>query len=75
LEARLLVFFDAGHTGVRYRYATDPKRVVLASAGIGGRLTFAPNFSLTADYGWQLTDLPYPVEERSRGHIKATLAF
>jgi tetratricopeptide (TPR) repeat protein len=46
-----------------------------ALEAIGLRLNFANNFSLTADYGWQLSELPYPVEDRSRGHIKATLAF
>jgi hemolysin activation/secretion protein len=75
LDARFLLFFDAAHTGVRHRYPSDYKRSALASQGIGLRLNFANNFSLTADYGWQLSELPYPVEDRSRGHIKATLAF
>jgi hemolysin activation/secretion protein len=75
LDARFLVFFDAAHTGVRHHYASDFPRVSLASQGIGLRLNFANNFSLTADYGWQLRNLPYNVEDKSRSHIKATLAF
>jgi hemolysin activation/secretion protein len=75
LETRFLLFFDAAHTGVRHRFASDPKRAALASQGIGLRMNLANNFSLMADYGWQLSELPYPVEDRSRAHIKATLAF
>jgi hemolysin activation/secretion protein len=75
LEARFLLFFDAAHTGVRHRYPSDFKRAALASQGIGLRLNLANNFSLSADYGWQLTELPYEVEDTSRGHIRATFAF
>ena len=75
LEARFAVFFDAAHTGVRHRYPSDYPRASLASQGVGVRMGLANNFSLTADYGWQLNDLPYEVEDTSRAHIKATLAF
>jgi hemolysin activation/secretion protein len=75
LETRFALFFDLAHTGVRHRYPSDFKRAALASQGIGIRMNFAHNFALSADYGWQLTELPYEVEDRSRGHIKATLAF
>ena len=74
-EARLLGFVEAGDTAVRYAYPSDPVRVWLASAGVGLRATFAHHFTLTADYGWQLRDLPYPVEAKSRGHIRATIAY
>jgi hemolysin activation/secretion protein len=75
LSVRFLLFFDAAHTGVRHRYPSDFKRVSLASQGIGVRLGFSNNFSLTADYGWQLRELPYENQDKSRGHIKATFAF
>jgi hemolysin activation/secretion protein len=75
LEARFLAFFDAAHTSVRHAFPGDQKRTALASQGIGLRMSYSNNFSLSADYGWQLTDLPYQVDERSRSHIKATLAF
>jgi hemolysin activation/secretion protein len=76
LETRPLVFFDMGNTGVHEKFATDPKHVPLASAGVGLRMSLATNFSLSADYGWQITYLPFKTEEKPhRGHIKATLAF
>ncbi len=75
LELRPLGFFDAGDTSVRHKFATDGTRVALASAGVGIRASLAQNFSFTADYGWQLTYLPYSNPERSRAHLKATLAF
>ncbi|MGH7943459.1 MAG: ShlB/FhaC/HecB family hemolysin secretion/activation protein [Opitutaceae bacterium] len=75
LETRFLVFFDIGDTAVRHRFASDGRHSTLASTGVGMRMSLATNFSLTADYGWQLTELPYPVEEHSRGHIKVTFAY
>lgn len=75
LETRFLAFFDAGHTGLRHRYPIDFKRTPLFSQGLGVRMNLANNFSLTADYGWQLSRLPYQVEDKSRAHIKATLAY
>jgi hemolysin activation/secretion protein len=60
---------------VRHKYPTDFKRKGLSSAGVGVRMSLGNNFSLTGDYGWQLSDLPYQVENKSRLHLKATLAF
>ena len=71
----MLGFFDAGNTAVRHKFAIDPKRVALAGAGLGLRLTLGGNFSLNADYGWQITQLPYATPEHSRGHLRAMLAF
>lgn len=75
LEIRALGFFDAGHTAVRQKFLTDSKRVAIASSGVGLRVNLAQNFAFTADYGWQLTDLPYVPAERSRGHLKVSLAY
>lgn len=76
LETRFLVFADAGDTQVRHKYrAVDPKRVFLAGAGVGVRMSVGTNFSLSADYGWQLQNLPYPVDEHARGHLKVSLAY
>jgi hemolysin activation/secretion protein len=74
-EARLLAFAEAGDTAARYSYPADPVRVWLASAGVGVRANLAHHFSLIADYGWQLRELPYPVDAKSRGHIRVTLAY
>jgi len=75
LETRFLAFFDAGNTAARHRYPSDPHRVALMSAGVGVRMSLSTNFSLNADYGWQISHLPTPVEDHSRGHVRATLAF
>jgi hemolysin activation/secretion protein len=74
LESRGLLFLDMANTGVRHPYPA-PKRTPLAGGGIGVRMSLATNFSLTADYGWQITRLPYEVEDHSRAHLRATLAF
>ena len=75
LEIRPLGFVDAGKTAVYKKYSGDAKRVALAGAGIGLRASLATNFSFTADYGWQITDLPVKPAARSNAHLKATLAF
>ena len=75
LETRFLVFYDAANSQAKQRFEFDPKRKPLASTGVGMRMSLATNFSLVADYGWQLTHLPYEVEEHSRGHIKVTFAY
>jgi hemolysin activation/secretion protein len=61
---------------VRHPY-NEPPRAPLAGAGIGLRMNLANNFSLTADYGWQISHLPaaYQVDRSSRAHLRATLAF
>jgi hemolysin activation/secretion protein len=74
LDTRPLLFLDMGKVSAHQTFATDPKRVTLASSGIGVRMSLATNFSLSADYGWQITYLPYSLY-KSRGHIRATLAF
>jgi hemolysin activation/secretion protein len=75
LETRFLVFYDAANSEAKQRFDTDPKRKPLASTGVGVRMSLATNFSLAADYGWQLSHLPYEVEEHSRGHVKVTFAY
>ena len=75
LGTRLLAFFDAGDTSMRRKFGSDSPRVALASTGVGVRMNLASNFSLNADYGWQLSRLPYAVEERSRLHLRASLSF
>jgi hemolysin activation/secretion protein len=75
LETRFVGFFDTARVRVHERTNIDPPVSSLASAGLGVRMNIAGNFSLTADYGWQLSYLPYHVDKPRRGHIKATLAF
>ncbi len=75
LEIRPLGFIDAGKTYVYKKDVSDQKRVALAGAGVGVRASLSTNFSLTADYAWQITDLPVKPAARSNAHLKATLAF
>lgn len=75
LETRFLVFYDAASSEAKHPLLSDAPRKPLASTGIGMRMSLATNLSMSADYGWQLTKLPYPVNEHARGHIKVTLAY
>lgn len=75
LEARFLGFFDVAHVRLHRRTVLDPELTALGSAGLGVRASISTNLQISADYGWQITDLPYRSSERSRGHLKATLAF
>ncbi|MBL9213275.1 MAG: ShlB/FhaC/HecB family hemolysin secretion/activation protein [Opitutaceae bacterium] len=75
LDTRFLAFFDIGDTGLHQRFPIDTPRSTLRSTGVGLRMSFATNFSLTADYGWHLSKLPYAVDRHTRAHVKATLAY
>jgi len=75
LETRFLFFYDAANVRLKERFATDAKFAPLASTGVGVRMNVGTYLNVTADYGWQISDLPYPVEEHGRGHIKVTLAY
>lgn len=75
LETRFVAFFDAGDTSLHAKTGTDPKHVALTSAGVGVRSSLGQNFSLTADYGWQISTLPYTNPDHTRGHVKVSLAY
>lgn len=83
LEARGVFFFDVGSVSYRFPLAKglEPALAPLASVGVGTRLNVGNNFSMSIDYGWQLTHGPAlvlrgPREElNSRGHVKVLLAF
>jgi hemolysin activation/secretion protein len=75
VETRFALFYDAAQVEYKKRYPSDISFAPLASAGVGIRTSFRNNFSLSFDYGWQLTHLPRPPLDRSRGHLKAVLAF
>lgn len=74
LETRFLMFYDAAQVFVKHPQI-DPAMSPLASTGFGVRMSVSNNFSVTADYGWQITHIPYVVKEHSRGNIKVVLAF
>jgi len=75
METRFLAFYEMADTGLRRRYPIDTARPTLRSTGLGVRMNFATNFALVADYGWQLSKLPYLVDRHTKGHVKVTLAY
>lgn len=73
VETRVLTFFDVGDVGPIYKFNTDRRLPPLASVGFGVRAALPGHMSLTADYGFQLTELPG--DEKGRGHLKLVIAF
>ena len=75
LETRFIAFYDAAQVYYTHRDLNDIRFSPLASTGVGIRMTLPVNFTLSADYGWQITHLTYPSPTHSRGHVKVVLAF
>lgn len=77
LETRFLAFYDAAQVRNKHFYSLDPSFVPMASTGVGVRMSWASNFSVSADYGWQITHLPAAQNENQhgRGHLKVSLAY
>lgn len=75
LETRFLGFYDVGRVRPNVLASLDQTTTALASAGVGLRSSLATNLFVTADYGWQITRLPYKTPDHSRGHLKVTFAF
>lgn len=79
LQTRFTFFYDAAQVFVKHSYgpAVDPALTPLAGAGVGLRMSVSNNFSLSFDYGWQITHLPtvYRNTAHGRGNIQVVLAF
>ncbi len=75
LQTRFTVFYDAAQVEYKHRDPSDIPFAPLASTGIGLRSSLGNNFSFSADYGWQLTNLPQVQRSHARGHVKLVLAF
>lgn len=78
LENRVLAFFDDGRVDYRHPRPDDSPLSRLTSAGVGLRSSWAANFSLLFDYGWQLKSTgtgAFAQPNRSRAHIQATLSY
>jgi len=73
MESRLVAFWD--YAAVWTKFPSDGPSVPLMSAGLGVRCNVATNFSLSADYGWQLLETTPAQPNRGRGTIKVTLAY
>ena len=75
LKTRPLIFWDYAKASYKHGSISDIRLDPLMSAGIGLRCNIAANFSLSADYGWQLLKTSRPQPNHGRGHIQAMLAF
>lgn len=75
LETRFVAFYDAAQVFYKHRDVNDVRFTPLASTGFGVRVSLPINFTLSADYGWQISHLSYTSTKHSRGHVKVVLAF
>ena len=75
MQTRLVAFWDYGKTWYKHPFGSDVAPQPLMGAGLGLRCNVASNFSLTADYGWQLLKTTPPQPNRGRASIKATLTY
>jgi hemolysin activation/secretion protein len=75
LETRPFVFWDYSRVSVKHLYAETEELDPIMSTGAGVRSNLASNFSLSADYGWQLLRTSFPQPTRSRGDIQVTVAY
>jgi hemolysin activation/secretion protein len=71
-----LVFIDYGVVGSHKLLPGEPNYLELASSGLGIRYNFGNNFSLRADYGWQLKQSGVSdLRRTSRGYLSAVLSY
>jgi hemolysin activation/secretion protein len=72
---QVLGFLDHGSARNRDLLMGEFPRSVLTSSGVGLRYAIASNFSLRADYGWQLRRLQGPRPYPSRAHLGVTVSL
>jgi hemolysin activation/secretion protein len=75
LETRPLLFWDYSSVSIKHPYADAPSISPIMSTGVGIRSTLASNFSLSADFGWQILDTTVPQPNHDRGDIQVTIAY
>jgi hemolysin activation/secretion protein len=87
IETRLLAFYDDGRVDYRHPNANDIPLHRLSSAGLGVRSNWAANFSVSADYGWQISDTgsgipqpnggPDPLAQPNHGrfHLQGSISY
>ena len=74
MQTRLVAFWDLGKTDYKHNiYGVNAP--LLMGAGLGLRCNVANNFSLAADYGWQLVETTPRQPDHGRASIKATLSY
>jgi len=87
VETRLLVFYDDGRVDYRHPNPNDIPLHRLSSTGVGVRTNWAANFSVSADYGWQISDTgsgipqpnggPDPLAQPNHGrwHLQGSITY
>jgi len=75
LLSRPVVFWDYARVSIKHPYAAMAPLDPIMSTGVGIRSNLASNFSLAADYGWQLLSTTFAQPRTSRGDIQVTLAY
>ncbi len=73
MQTRLAAFWDFGKTG--YKHSFGAIEQPLMGAGLGVRCNVSNNFSLAADYGWQLMQTIPEQPDHGRATIKVTMAY
>lgn len=71
------VFYDFGVVYPHTPLAIEDSQVDLQGAGVGFRYAMQRRFSVRADYGWGMSDLPIlqPRQPRHRIHLGAILSY
>ncbi|MGD1032762.1 MAG: ShlB/FhaC/HecB family hemolysin secretion/activation protein, partial [Opitutaceae bacterium] len=75
LETRPLLFWDYARVSEKHPYAAMAALDPIMSAGAGIRTTLASNFSLSADFGWQILNTTISQPNHDKGDIQVTLAY
>jgi hemolysin activation/secretion protein len=75
LESRPLLFWDCAHVSVKHPYAVMQPLDKIMSAGAGVRANLSSNFSLSANYGWQILKTTFAQPRHDRGDIQVTFAY
>jgi hemolysin activation/secretion protein len=87
LETRFLVFYDDGRVDHRHPLPSDTPLHRLSSTGLGLRSNWGSQFSISADYGWQISDTsfyhpnltgradPFAQPNHGRFHLQGAISY
>ena len=74
-KAQMAAFWDYGHVSDNTAIPNTASSTDLQSLGTGFRYTYDPNFSLRADYGYQLDKLPTSNTNGQFVHVAISVAY
>jgi hemolysin activation/secretion protein len=75
LEMRPLLFWDYARVTYKHDSAAEAPLDPIMSTGCGIRSNLSSNFSVSADFGWQILATTFPQPNHDRGDIQVTLAY